>query len=73
LSPVRLLEGAQARRLCGTPRRKKNDLMGWLVARVLAVLVERVNGGPEGMAGPAGRPDSRGRVTGAIPSGAVTT
>lgn len=46
------------------PRRKKNDLMGWLVARVLAVLVERVNGGPEGMAGPAGRPDSRGRVTG---------
>jgi hypothetical protein len=64
LVPVRLLEGARARGSCGTPRRKKNDLMGSVVSRVLAALVERVNGGPEGVAGPAGRPDSRGESPG---------
>lgn len=42
---------------------------GSVVTRILAALVERVNGGPEGMAGPAGRPDSRGRVTGPPPRG----
>jgi hypothetical protein len=31
--------------------RRKNDLMGSVVSRVLAALVERVNGGPEGWLG----------------------
>ena len=43
--------------------------MGSVVTRILAALIERVNGRPEGVAGPAGRPDSRGESDGATPLG----
>jgi hypothetical protein len=70
LSPVRLLEGAGARRSCGTPRRKKNDLMGSVVTPVLAALVEPVNGGPDPRGGWACRaPGLPGESHGATPLG----
>jgi hypothetical protein len=54
------------------PRRKKSDLMGSVVTRVLAALVERVNRGPEGWLGLPGAWTPGGESRG-HPSGAVTT